>query len=50
MRAAATEELEINAEGFGHTAYDDAFNTAKVLLKLIADGWKPEHYFAQFEA
>ena len=50
MRAAATEELEINAEGFGHTAYDDAVNTGKILLKLIADGWKPEHYFARFEA
>ena len=43
----AAEELEINMEGFGHTAYDDAVNTGKVLLRLIADGWRPEHYFAQ---
>jgi sporulation inhibitor KapD len=42
----AIEELNINADGFGHTAYDDAANTGKVLLKLISDGWKPEHYFA----
>jgi len=46
----AAEELEINTEGFGHTAYDDAVNTGKVLLKLIADGWKPEYYFARLEA
>ena len=43
----ATEELEINTEGFGHTAYDDAVNTGKILLRLVADGWRPEHYFAQ---
>ena len=43
----AIEELNINADGFGHTAYDDAANAGKVLLKLIADGWKPEHYFRQ---
>ena len=41
----AAEELNIDAEGFGHTAYDDAYNTGKILLALIADGWKPEHYF-----
>jgi len=45
----AAEELNINTEGYGHTAYDDAVNTGKILLKLIADGWKPEHYFAQLE-
>lgn len=45
----AAEELNINTEGFGHTAYDDAVNTGKILLRLIADGWKPEHYFAQLE-
>jgi len=43
----AIEELNIEMEGYGHTAYDDAVNTGKVLQKLIADGWKPEHYFAQ---
>ena len=41
----ATEELDINADGLWHTAYDDANNTGKVLLKLIADGWTPEQYF-----
>ena len=41
----AIEELNIDADGFGHTAYDDAVNTSKVLLKLIADGWTAEHYF-----
>jgi len=41
------EELNIDDEGFGHTAYDDAVNTGKVLLRLIADGWTPEHYFSQ---
>ena len=43
----ATEELDIDAHGLWHTAYDDAVNTSHVLLKLIADGWEPEHYFAQ---
>ena len=42
----ATEELNINADGLWHTAYDDAVNTGHVLLKLLADGWKPENYFA----
>ena len=37
----ATEELNINSDGLWHTAYDDAVNTAHVLLKLLADGWKP---------
>ena len=41
----AIEELGISKDGFGHTAYDDAVNTGKILLKLIADGWKPEDYF-----
>jgi sporulation inhibitor KapD len=43
----AVEELSINADGFGHTAYDDAYNTGKILLKLIAAGWKPEDYFSR---
>ena len=43
----ATEELNVDADGLWHTAYDDAVNTGKVLVKLIADGWKPEDYFAR---
>ena len=43
----ATEELDVDGEGLWHTAYDDAVNTGKVLLKLIANGWTPEQYFAQ---
>ena len=43
----ATEELGIDADGFWHTAYDDAVNTSKVLVKLLEDGWQPEHYFAK---
>jgi sporulation inhibitor KapD len=42
----AAEELNINIEGHWHAAYEDAFKTGKLLLKLLADGWKPEHYFA----
>jgi len=38
----AAEEMHIDAEGLWHTAYDDAVNTGKVLLKLMADGWEPE--------
>lgn len=41
----ATEELEVDTGGLWHTAYDDAANTAGVLLKLLSGGWMPEHYF-----
>ena len=41
---AAADELGINTDGFRHTAYDDAYNTGMVLLKLIDSGWVPEHY------
>jgi len=40
--ARAVEELQITAEGFGHTAYDDAMNTVGVLIKLLDRGWAPE--------
>ena len=46
----ATEELDTAADGLWHTAYDDAVNTSGVLLKLIADGWKPEDYYDQLTA
>jgi len=42
----AAEELGVAADGYWHTAYDDAVNTSKILLKLIDDGWIPEDYFA----
>jgi len=38
---AAAEELEVDTGGLWHTAYDDANNTSKILLKLLADGWMP---------
>jgi len=38
----AAEELEVDAAGLWHTAYDDANNTGKILLKLLAEGWTPE--------
>ena len=41
----ALEEQSIVAEGLSHTAYDDAFNTGKLLLKLMADGWNPKDWF-----
>ena len=40
----AAEEQGITTDGYWHTAYDDAVNTSKILLKLIDDGWKPEHF------
>jgi len=43
----AAEELKIDIEGYGHTAYDDAYNTGKILLELISGGWTPEQYFTQ---
>ena len=42
----AAEELGIAADGYWHTAYDDAVNTSKILLKLVDGGWKPEHFYA----
>ena len=38
----AAEEQGVAADGYWHTAYDDAVNTLKVLLKLIDGGWVPE--------
>lgn len=40
----ATEEQNVDTGGLWHTAYDDAANTGKLLVKLLADGWKPEAY------
>ena len=41
----AAEELNINADGYWHTAYDDAYNTGSVLIAMIDKGWKPEYFF-----
>ena len=41
----ATEEQNVDTGGLWHTAYDDAANTSKLLVKLLADGWKPEAYW-----
>ena len=38
----AAEELDIAEEGHLHAAYDDAVKTGKILIKLLADGWRPE--------
>ena len=37
----ALEEQGIVTEGLWHTAYDDAANTGRLLIKLIEGGWKP---------
>jgi len=42
----AAEELNVVSEGHLHAAYEDALKTGRILLKLLADGWKPEQYFA----
>ena len=46
----ATEELNIQTEGLWHTAYDDAENTSKLLVKMLTDNWNPEYYFASTTA
>jgi inhibitor of KinA sporulation pathway (predicted exonuclease) len=46
----ATEEQEVATGGLWHTAYDDASNTAKLLTKLLKDGWTVEKYHADAEA
>ncbi len=43
----ATEEQEVDTAGLWHTAYDDAANTGKLLVKMFAKGWTPELYFEQ---
>ncbi len=42
----ATEEQDVDTGGIWHTAYDDAANTGKLLIKLLTDGWNPEEYFS----
>lgn len=41
----ATEEQDVQTGGLWHTAYDDAANTGKLLVKMLADNWNAEEYF-----
>lgn len=43
----ATEEQEVDTAGLWHTAFDDANNTGKLLIKLIEKGWRPEEFMAE---
>ena len=43
---AAAEALETDSEGLWHTAYDDAFNTGRVLFKMLEKGWSLEEFLA----
>ena len=40
----AITEMEVTADGLAHTAFDDAYNTGKVLAKMIEKGWTYEAY------
>ena len=37
-------EMEVTADGLAHTAFDDAYNTGKVLVKMLEKGWTYEAY------
>ena len=37
-------EMEVTADGLAHTAFDDAYNTGKVLAKMLEKGWTYETY------
>lgn len=41
---AAIEDVEVVADGLAHTAFDDAYNTGKVLIKMLEKGWTFEAY------
>ena len=38
----AITEMEVTADGLAHTAFDDAYNTGKVLAKMLEKGWTYE--------
>ncbi|MGL5207250.1 MAG: exonuclease domain-containing protein [Acidaminococcaceae bacterium] len=42
----AVEEQAVVMEGTWHTALDDAINTSKLLVKLLADGWDVEAFMS----
>jgi len=46
---AAAEEVEADSEGLWHTAFDDAYNTGKVMFRMLEKGWKAEDFFASLE-
>ena len=37
-------EMEVIADGLAHTAFDDAYNTGKVLANMLEKGWTYEAY------
>lgn len=41
---AAIDDLGVEADGLAHTAFDDAYNTGKVLMKMLEKGWTYESY------
>ena len=41
----ATEEQNVQTGGLWHTAFDDAANTGKLLVKMLSDHWNPKDYF-----
>ncbi|MDR0571113.1 MAG: hypothetical protein LBG71_07865 [Clostridiales Family XIII bacterium] len=43
----ATEEQHIDTGLLWHTAIDDATNTGKLLVRLLADGWDPEDFLTE---
>ena len=45
----AITEMEVTADGLAHTAYDDAYNTGKVLAKMLEKGWTYEAYLSAKE-
>ena len=46
----AITEMEVTADGLAHTAFDDAYNTGKVLVKMLEKGWTYEAYLQAKEA
>ena len=42
-------EMEVTADGLAHTAFDDAYNTGKVLAKMLEKGWTYEAYLSAKE-
>ena len=45
----ALEERSIERLGFSHLALDDAKNTGQILLRMLADGWRPHELKANAE-